>query len=450
MVLFRDCVWKVRIKRGHLLNPFPLILSIHLVYKEDNNMYFRCQLMFELNRMLELYKDDSKFKILKRAVENLENGRNSLLYFELLNALNNVYSFFLYDVCKDFQPTEKENVVKEICQQYLNYIQKYSIALGDINAEFMKEYRADFQKQLLEHWEKTLYGYDENEKSFLQVFDEMHSGSIAKYPELFTIRLGKLKNLYRTQSGKHFGNYKRLIPDPQFTKNNRWNPEGVAFQYLAYGEQVVPFDNTINMLEKTCFEEFGLTSGSDATVCRFKPAKKDALLINFCFQDLTFDDLEIENQKVINQMSRQKVDQILNKRKYTTELMALGRDDDKLKERIMEIIQEVSMPQVHQRIVEETEKYVGKLMMKSIDEAVFRPVDKQNDPDSKVYIPFHFLAKYLQGKGYSGVIYRSTKMDSIGLHGKNVVLFNPSNVEPIIDSMKVYHFDGNCYHILRN
>lgn len=416
---------------------------------EDNNMYFKYQLVFELNRMLELYKNNYKFRILRKAVESLENDRNSSLYFKLLNALNKVYSVFLYDICKDFQPMEKENVVNEIFQQYLNYLQKYSVVLGNINTQFKMEYRADFKKQLRDHWNKTLFGYDANEKSFLQVFDEMHSGSIAKYPKLFTIRLGKLKNLYRTQSGKHFGNYKRMIPDPQFTKNNRWNPAGVAFQYLAYGEQVVPFDNIINMLEKTCFAEFGLTSGSDATVCRFKPVKKDALLINFCFQDVTFDDLEFENQKVINKIGQQKINRIISKRKYTADLMALGGNDDKLKERIMEIIQhEVSMPQVKLRIVEETEKYIGKLMMKSIDEAVFLPVDKQNDPDLKAYIPFHCLAKYLQGKGYSGVIYRSTKMDLLGLQGKNVVLFNPSNVEPVIGSMKVYHFDGKQYHIL--
>jgi hypothetical protein len=84
--------------------------------------------------------------------------------------------------------------------------------------------------------------------------------------------------------------------------------------------------------------------------------------------------------------------------------------------------------------------------MKSIDEAIFFPVDKHIDPGLQAYIPFHHLAKYLQNKGYSGVIYRSTKMDLKGLQGKNVVLFNPLDVEPVIGSMKIYHYDGNCYH----
>lgn len=410
-------------------------------------MYYRFQLVIELNKMLQLYNNDYRFRILKRTIVNLENESNSLLYFELLNALDNIYKFFLLDICKDFEPLEKKNVIKEISQQYIKLLQKYSIALGDINEGFKKEYRADFQEQLLEHWNKVLYGYDTNEKSFLQIFDEMHNGSIAKYPELFTIRLGELKNLYRMQLGKHFDNYKRMIPDPRFTKNNRWNPEGEAFQYLAYEDKVVSFDNTINMLEKTCFEECMLTTGSDATVCRFKPVKKDALLINFCFQDVAFDDLDSENQQVIDNMSGQTVNKILSNKKYTTKLIELGKDNEKLKERILEIIQqEVGIPQIHQRIVEESEKYIAKLMMKAIDEAVFLPVDKQIDPDLKAYIPFHLLAKYLQSKGYSGVIYRSIKMDLIGLQGKNVVLFNPLDVEPVIGSMKIYHYDGKCYH----
>ncbi len=414
-------------------------------------MFYRCQLTFELNRMLELYKDNYKFRILKRAIESLENDTNSPIFFELLNALNKVYDFFLNDICKDFHPTEKEEVIVEAFEQYLKYLQKYSLALGDINAEFKRQYRIDFTRQLSDHWNKVLYGYDANEKSFIQVFNEMHTGSIAKHPELFTVRLGQLKHLYRTQSGKHFGNYLRMIPDPRYTQNNRWNPPGVAFQYLAYSEEVLPYDNTINMLEKTCFEEFRLKAGSNATVCKFKPVKKDALLINFCFQDVSYEDIEIENQGVMDEMSQQKVKEIFSKRKYTTELVALSKDDAKLKVRIKEIIQqEVVMPQTREEILKETEKYIGRLMMKHIDEAVFLPVFKEDDPDLKAYIPFHHFAKFLQSKGYAGVIYRSTRMDLIGLQGKNVVLFNPADVEPELGSMKVYHFDGAKYQVLQD
>jgi len=88
--------------------------------------------------------------------------------------------------------------------------------------------------------------------------------------------------------------------------------------------------------------------------------------------------------------------------------------------------------------------------MKHIDEAVFLPVEKEDDPEQKAYISFHYFAKFLQSKGYAGVIYRSTRMDKIGHQGKNVVLFNPSDVEPVIGSMKVYHFDGKSYYVLKD
>ena len=83
--------------------------------------------------------------------------------------------------------------------------------------------------------------------------------------------------------------------------------------------------------------------------------------------------------------------------------------------------------------------------MKSIDEAVFLPVDIKEDPELKAYVPFHYLANYLISKGYSGILYRSTRMNKIGLKGKNLVLFNKEDVTYVHDSMNVYYYDGRKY-----
>ncbi|UFT99367.1 hypothetical protein KO561_19725 [Radiobacillus kanasensis] len=73
-------------------------------------------------------------------------------------------------------------------------------------------------------------------------------------------------------------------------------------------------------------------------------------------------------------------------------------------------------------IQKETEIYLGKLLMKSIDEAVFLPVYESEDTEFNAYRPFHLLATYLINEGYSGILYRSTRRNLKGLKGKNLAV----------------------------
>ena len=74
------------------------------------------------------------------------------------------------------------------------------------------------------------------------------------------------------------------------------------------------------------------------------------------------------------------------------------------------------------------------MLIQNIVEAIFLPVDEDKDS----YIPFHFFAEYLINKGYLGVIHESTRMKKCGKNGKNVILFNPSDAEPIEGTMKLF------------
>ena len=118
----------------------------------------------------------------------------------------------------------------------------------------------------------------------------------------------------------------------------------------------------------------------------------------------------------------------------------------KKEEVIKKIIEkEFKEKQVSSIIRKETEIYLANLIMKSIDEAVFLPVDFEEDPELKAYVPFHYLANYLIIKGYSGILYRSTRMNKIGLKGKNLVPFNKEDVTYVPSSMNVYYYDGRKY-----
>ena len=56
----------------------------------------------------------------------------------------------------------------------------------------------------------------------------------------------------------------------------------------------------------------------------------------------------------------------------------------------------------------------------------------------KAYKSFQILAEYLEGKGITGIIYPCTRTNRI--KGKNVVLFNIHDAEPISASIMQYYY----------
>jgi len=166
-----------------------------------------------------------------------------------------------------------------------------------------------------------------------------------------------------------------------------------------------------------------------------------------CYEDIGYDEIDGKSEEFINTIIEVKVNEILTNKKYQEEI----RTSLKKEEAIKKIIEkEMKDKQIRSIIRKETEIYLANLIMKSIDEAVFLPVDINEDPELKAYIPFHYLADYLISKGYSGILYKSTRMNKIGLRGKNLVLFNKEDVTYIPGSMNVYFYDGRKYKKVLN
>lgn len=409
-------------------------------------MYYRCQLVFELNRMVQIYDKNYRFNILKKSLEKIEDENKGQIIYTIINTLNNVCKVF-YDLCSDFNEKQKKSMIDNFFEQYLTYLQKYSYFIGDVISMFKSEYRKNFQEQIFKHWNEIgKEQYEKQEKNFIEVFDDMHENCISKYKEIFVIKLGELRNLYRSQRGRHFNNYERMIPEEEFVRDkNRWNPEGVAFMYLGYDDEIKQFDETINNIEKTCFEELRLKEGEEVSVCKFKPVNKEAQIINLCYEDISYDEIESKSEAFTNSIIQIKVDEILANKKYNEKIDRSRNTDEAIKQIIKK---EINEKQLKALITKETEAFLGSIIMKGIDEAVFLPVDKEDDPELKTYIPFHYLTEYLRGKGYAGIVYRSTRMNKIGLKGKNLVSFNKEDASYVPGSMKVYYYDGKIYNEL--
>jgi hypothetical protein len=404
-------------------------------------MFYKWQLTFELNRMVDIYENEYKFTILRKALESINDENKRHFVFILVNALNNICEAIL----NVFSESQKELVIDNFFELYLKYLQRYSYFIGDIVSIFKDTYRQNLQCQIYNHWNSMVEKKSDNvmEKNFLEVFDDIHESCISKYESIFVKRLGDLKNLYRAQRGKHFDNYERMIPKEEYVKNkNRWNPEGVAFIYLGLDEEVKQYDEVINFIEKTCFEELRLKKDEYVSICKFKPVKSEGKIINLCYEDISYDEIDRKSEEFMNMITKVEINEILTNKKYHEEI----RSSMKKEEVIKKIIEkEINEKQIRSIIRKETEIYLANLIMKSIDEAVFLPVDTEEDPELKAYVPFHYLANYLISKGYSGILYRSTRMNKIGLKGKNLVLFNKEDVTYVPDSMNVYYYDGRRY-----
>jgi hypothetical protein len=407
-------------------------------------MFYNYRLTFELNRMVDIYEHEFKFTILRRALESINDTKKRQFIYIIINALNNTCKAIL-DVCNDFSESQKKLMIDNFFEQYLKYLQRYNYFIGDIVSIFKDTYRENLQCQIFNHWNSIIEKKSDTvtEKSFLEVFDDIHESCISKYENIFVKKLGDLKNLYRAQRGKHFDNYERMIPKEEYVKNkNRWNPEGVAFMYLGFDEEIKQYDEVINFIEKTCFEELRLKKGEYVSICEFKPVKSEGKIINLCYEDISYEEIERKSEEFMNMITKVEINELLTNKKYHEEIINSMKKEEVIK-KIIE--KEFKEKQVRSIIRKETEIYLANLIMKSIDEAVFLPVDIKEDPELKAYVPFHYLANYLISKGYSGILYRSTRMNKIGLKGKNLVLFNKEDVTYVHDSMNVYYYDGRKY-----
>lgn len=396
-------------------------------------------LFYQLNRMENIFNQNYRFSILKNAISN-SNKKNVDLMTKFLFRINNLFSV-LGDVIETANLNDFHQFSFEV---YMSYSKRF---IGDINEEFAEAYKKDFQSQIYNHWTGITGSQEETRKNFIDVFDDLHKNCILKYPELFVRRLGDLTNLYRAQRGKHFGDYERMIPREEFVRgNNRWNPQGVAYLYLGYDDEIVEYNESITTIEKTCFEELRLKQWEEVSTCKFYPLNKNAKIINFCYEDMAFEDIELVQENLIQQESLRNINQILNSEKMFNKVINSNRQINK--EQLWNVVKKESNNLGKGFFKEEAEKYIGRTFMKSIDEAVFKPVDEKQDPELQVYKPFHFLAEYLENKGYSGILFRSTRMNLTGLKGKNLVLFNKYDAHYVQGSMNVYYFDGNNYRVL--
>lgn len=70
---------------------------------------------------------------------------------------------------------------------------------------------------------------------------------------------------------------------------------------------------------------------------------------------------------------------------------------------------------------------------------IYKKVDEKDEAKKEdAYKSFHALALYLEEKGVTGIIYPCTRTKEV--IGKNLVLFNKNDAEPIESSIREFDY----------
>lgn len=438
----------------------------HVEYSEDGTQQLKIKdtpyssnsfnLVLERNKLLKRF-DSISFKIILEIMNTYTNPQTRILFSQILQDVNiNIKindSLFIDFLTKELNQEYQKFLENKI----IDYLYKQtSLAFYHFQlCDFHKLYNALYMEKTFsfvnELWtsmpeEKAV---KEATKGFKTLFDEFTNQVLLKCPNnTFIKKLEDINFMYRSRSWDVNDDYDLMIPDKAHTKDNRWNPDGVAYLYLACGDTDEVYKDSISVIQKTSFEEIRLKDKQEVAICKFKSINKKAKIINLCYEGTDLLKLNMELQ--VPPTEFEFTSSILKKIDYKSfekfKALELKLSKNKFNKKKNAYIDKLMKNSGAYNKAEEIVIYkISLLFLSTIDESIFKPVDEVNDPELKSYIPFRVFSEYLIEKGYDGIIYRSTRMDKAKLKGKCLVLFNKDDAKYINGTMEKYKFNDNKY-----
>lgn len=317
--------------------------------------------------------------------------------------------------------------------EYVDLLAKYCIVIcPHLDGEYYHKLREDIQLEnarvIIEKQWNDITSSEDGLKSFIEIFDDVFTNSINLHKDKFFHKLNETDILCRVVNDKYPINKERFIPWDA-TTNNRWNPPGRAFLYLSFSEHNKLYSDDLTLNEYICLEEYRATKGNTYYFCDFKPTT-DGVIFDLSYNDMSMK--EIHN--IIDTHIEDTKSTIMN------EIMSNPKELDKyktnkraLKKRIKTLQQKYP---IEDNILQES---FVKQYLKMICSCIYKKVDETDEGKrEKAYKSFHALALYLESKGVTGIIYPCTRTNAV--KGKNLVLFNKYDAEPIETSIREYFY----------
>lgn len=383
-------------------------------------------MLIELQRLENLsqtYK--SELRCISKTIRNtIWNDNNSLRLCKLLHVTNDVYEFVIKLI--DFFDLS-------LIYEYINILQNFSWFIGISSEEscfdtLRSTVQMENSRKVIEKQWQDINASENGCKSFKEIFDDVFSNCIEKYRDKFFHSLTETDCLCRVVDDTYPINKERFIPwDSSYS--NRWNPPGKAYLYLSFSEKNKAYSADLSLNEYICLEEYRAKKGNTYYFCDFKPIT-DGLIMDLSYNDTTL--AEIRNivdshyNDVLSNMTKELLSDKGKLEKYKKNRQHLKKDIYNLRHKY----------EIKRQIIEES---FAKQYLKMICSCIYKKVDESDESKRKeAYKSFHAIALYLEEKGIAGIIYPCTRTNKI--IGKNLVLFNKYDAEPIESSIREYKY----------
>ena len=286
---------------------------------------------------------------------------------------------------------------------------------------------ANAKVALEERW-KNIRSSPDGDKAFIDIFQDIFENAITKYETDFICSLDETDILYRMVKEK-ICDEGRFIPWPNKVQN-RWNPPGKTYLYLSYGKEDVAYNESLKLGQYVCLLECRVQGEEDVCFCRFVPTQGGRIL------NLAYNDVELyEMRDELDDLVKKRTGKLANMLRKDVDLIKHRHDEKYVYEKIRDIVE---ANQIDKAVIE---KNSSRQLLKLICSSIYTKVD-ENDAlgKEKAYKSFQDLAQFLENQNITGIIYPCTRTNKI--HGKNIVLFNAKDAEPIKGSIMQYHATG--------
>ena len=316
--------------------------------------------------------------------------------------------------------------------QYIKILAKYAVFIKpELKTEYYNELIDDIQIEnargiIEKQWENVLLAED-GLKSFKEIFDDIFQKCLRIHQDKFFCELEESDVICRVVNDKYPINKERFIPWDNTDTINRWNPPGKTYLYLSYTKVDEQYNSRLKLSEYICLEEYRANKGERYYFCNFRPTKKGHIL-NLSYNDnslrtyknmLINHEADLENKILEEVMNNSDIDKFQSKRKIKRAIKKAQKKYD-----------------VDKAIIEES---VAKQYLKMICSCIYKKVDEiDEEKREEAYKSFWILANYLEEKGVTGIIYPCTRDRKIC--GKNIVLFNKYDAEPIESTIREFNY----------
>lgn len=406
-----------------MLSVFERVIVINLFEKSIN---YNNLMLIELQRLENIsneYRAELKY-LSKRIRKDLWADHNTEQLYTLLNKMNNIYERMI-DFLEYFDLSwifEYVKILQKYCRRICPTLDDfyYSKLIGEIQLENARV--------IVEQQWQDIYASEDGLKSFKKIFDDVFSNCIENNKDKFFYRLKETDCLCRVVNDKYEINKERFIPWKSNT-NNRWNPPGRAFLYLSFSHSNKEYSSELSVNEYICLEEYRAEKGNTYYFCDFKPVK-EGLIFDLSYNDISLDEIKHIVDDHYNDIVANIYGEIVSD---PNAILKYHKNRKKLAKRIHKLQDKYI---INKKILEES---FAKQYLKMICSCIYKKVDETDEVKrEQAYRSFHALALYLEEKGVTGIIYPCTRTKKV--IGKNLVLFNKDDAEPIESSIRQFIF----------